>query len=82
MDRESIAQAMGAHVVDLAALTINYLCQLGSLSAVSHNLPTSVTIDTENQPLLVSNHWPAPRDVFLEQLQAITIYGQRSLSAM
>jgi len=68
VDCESIAQAVGAHVMNLATLTINQLCQPGSLSAIPHNLPASVAIDIENQRPAVSNDRTTTRDVFPEQL--------------
>jgi len=79
MNCESIAQAMGAYVMNPATLTINQFCQPGSLTTVSHNLPTAVTINTENQLPAVSNDRTATPDVFPEQLQAFTVNGQRSL---
>ena len=76
MDCEGIAQVMGAYVMNSAALTINQLCQSGSLTTVSHDLPTAMAIDTENQLLAVSNDRTAAPDVLLKQLQAVTVNGQ------
>jgi len=82
VDRESIAQAMGAYVMNSAALTINQLCQSRSLTTISHDLPTAMAIDTENQRLAVSNNWATAHDVLIEQLQTVAVNGQRPLSAV
>jgi len=82
MDCESIAQAVGAHVMDYAGLTVNQFCQSSSFAAVPHNLPSAVTINTKNQLLPISNDRTATSDVFLKQFQAVAVNGQRPLPAV
>jgi hypothetical protein len=59
--------------MDLACLRIDKLRQSSTLSTLTHYLPGSVPVDTEDKHLAFSRDWAATANVIPQQFQGIVI---------
>jgi hypothetical protein len=82
MHGKSITQPVWTDIVDFACFRVYQPGEANSLSAFPDYLPSSVAVNTKNQPLPISKNRTATADIIFERAQGVTIHWQHPLATV